>query len=126
MCAKKATSAPAKKPSTKPNSKTSENGQSAPSPAPAKSVTKTLGPKTVPAKSAAKTATEKSLSSHDIGEVAGEVWQLLSAGEPQTLASVKKSVKAPADVVAAAIGWLAREDKLAFTMSGKTLKLGLK
>lgn len=130
MCAKKATSAPAKKPaaktSGKPAAKASENGQASAAPAAAKSITKPLSAKTVPVKTVYIVAAERSLSCHDIGEVAGEVWQLLSEGGPQTLASVKKSVKAPADVVAAAIGWLAREDKLGFTLSGKSLKLALK
>jgi hypothetical protein len=131
MCAKKATSAPAKKSaakaSGKPVAKPSENGQPAtPSPAPAaKSVTKQLSAKTVPLKARAKVTAERSLSSHDIGVVAGEVWQLLSDSGPQTLASVKKTVKAPAEVVAAAIGWLAREDKLEFT-GGKSVRLSLK
>lgn len=125
MCAKKAVSASAKKTSATTSSHSIENGQTS-SPATAKAVTKSLSEKTVPVKSAAKVAAVRTLSSHDIGEVAGEVWQLLSGGEAQTLASVKKSVKAPADVVAAAVGWLAREDKLAFTMSGKTLKVMLK
>jgi hypothetical protein len=126
MCAKKATSAPAKKPAAKPNGKTTENGQAASAPAATKSVTKTITAKTVPVKAVAKVASERSLSNHDIGAVAGEIWQLLSGGEAQSLAAVKKSVKAPADVVAAAIGWLAREDKLEFTLSGKTQKLWLK
>jgi len=125
MCAKKATSAPAKKPAAKTSGKSAENGQASP-PAAAKAVTKSLSAKTMPVKVAAKVALERSLSCHDIGEVAGEVWQLLSEGGPQTLASVKKSVKVPADVVAAAIGWLAREDKLEFATSGKTVKLSLK
>ena len=126
MCAKKATSAPAKKPAAKASSKPAENGQAAAAPASAKPVTKSLSAKTVPVKAVAKVTTDRSLSNHDIGAVAGEIWQLLSAGETQTLAAVKKSVKAPADVVAAAIGWLAREDKLEFTTSGKTVKLSLK
>jgi hypothetical protein len=126
MCAKKATSASAKKPAAKTSGKSVENGQAAAAPASAKPVSKSMTAKTVPVKSVAKVTTERLLSNHDIGEVAGEIWQLLTAGEAQTLAVVKKSVKAPADVVAAAIGWLAREDKLEFTTSGKTLKLSLK
>jgi hypothetical protein len=61
-----------------------------------------------------------------IGHTAGDVWGLLSDGGPKTLAEVKKSVKAPADVVVAAIGWLAREDKLEFVTNGKTVKIGLR
>ena len=58
---------------------------------------------------------ERTLSPTDIGAVAGEIWGLLSGSKPQTLAAIKKSVSAPADVVLAAVGWLAREDKLEFS-----------
>jgi hypothetical protein len=61
-----------------------------------------------------------------IGHAAGEVWGFLSGGEPRTIADIKKSVKSPADVVVAAIGWLAREDKLEFVTNGKTVKIGLR
>jgi hypothetical protein len=61
-----------------------------------------------------------------IGHAAGDVWGFLSGGEPRTIAEVKKAVKAPADVVVAAIGWLAREDKLEFVTNGKTVKIGLR
>jgi hypothetical protein len=61
-----------------------------------------------------------------IGDVAGEVWGLLAKSDGQTLTAIKKSIDAPADLVVAAVGWLAREDKLAFTTSGRTVKLALK
>jgi hypothetical protein len=61
-----------------------------------------------------------------IGHAAGDVWGLLSSGDPRTIAEIKKSVKAPGDVVVAAIGWLAREHKLEFVASGKTVKIGLR
>jgi hypothetical protein len=126
MCAKKAASAP-KKPAAKPNGKSaakaaspdkaSQNGVAsspapvkAPAKAPAaksapKAVTKTLSAKTVPmaSVSSAKANATRGFSDHDIGEVAGEVWSFLSSGEPQTLASIKKAVKAPADLVTAAM-----------------------
>ena len=41
----------------------------------------------------------------------------------QTLAAVKKGVDQPADVTLMAIGWLAREGKLDFTTSGRSLKI---
>ena len=66
------------------------------------------------------------LSAHHIGEVAGEVWVALANGDGQTLAAIKKTVAAPPDVVLAAVGWLAREDKLEFAASGRTVKLSLK
>jgi hypothetical protein len=61
-----------------------------------------------------------------IGHAAGDVWGSLSGGEPRTIAEIKKTVKAPGDVVVAALGWLAREDKLEFITNGKTVKIGLK
>jgi len=131
MCAKKATPSPAakKKPvgtSRQPSAAASagENNGAAP-PVAASAATK----KTVPVKAAATTRlkpVERTLSTHDIGLVAGEIWGFLAEKEPQTLAAIKKGVTAPADVVAAAIGWLAREDKLEFTSSGRYLKIGLK
>ena len=62
----------------------------------------------------------------EIGHIAGEVWGALSDGEGQTLAAIKKKVSAPADLVTAAIGWLARENKLEFTSSGRTVKISLR
>ncbi len=61
-----------------------------------------------------------------IGHAAGEVWGLLSTNGPQTVAAIKKSVDAPPDVVLAGIGWLAREDKLEFETSGRTVKISLR
>jgi Winged helix-turn-helix domain (DUF2582) len=71
-------------------------------------------------------ASERTLSEIHIGEVAGEIWGLLSKGEGQTLAVIKKAIPAPPDVITAAIGWLAREDKLEFIASGRTMKITLK
>ena len=61
-----------------------------------------------------------------IGHTAGDVWGYLSAGEPRTIAEIKKSIPGSSDLVVAAIGWLAREDKLEFVTSGKTVKIGLR
>jgi hypothetical protein len=61
-----------------------------------------------------------------IGHAAGEVWGFLSGGAPRTIAEIKKAVNAPGDVVVAAIGWLAREDKLEFVTNGKTVRIGLR
>jgi hypothetical protein len=62
----------------------------------------------------------------EIGHVAGEVWGVLSGQGPLTLAAIKKEVEAPGDVVIAAIGWLAREDKLDFLTAGRTVKIALR
>lgn len=130
MCAKKAVPAPAvkKKPAgtSRKSSTTAAPENNGPAPV-AGATAKTK--KTVPLKVAVTTSlkpAERALSAHDIGLVAGEIWGFLAEKEPQTLAAIKKAVTAPADVIAAAIGWLAREDKLEFSTSGRTLKVGLK
>jgi hypothetical protein len=108
MCAKKATSPAPLKPAASATGKAAANG-------------KASATATKPAKSA-----ERTLSHHDIGLVAGEIWGLLAKSDGLSLSSIKKANAAPADVVLAAIGWLAREDKLKFTSSGRTLKISLK
>ena len=113
MSAKKVSAAATSKPSTTANRKSPTNGKAAETVAVPKPATK-------------KTAAERTLATLHIGEVAGEIWQLLFEKEAQTLAAMKKSIDAPADVVVAAVGWLAREGKLEFTASGKTLKISLK
>ena len=71
--------------------------------------------------------TKRRLSSNaEIGDVAGSVWELLNAEGDQSLAAIKKSIDAPADLVAAAVGWLAREDKLEFTSNGRTTRVALR
>jgi hypothetical protein len=62
----------------------------------------------------------------EIGHVAGDVWGALTRKGPLTLAGIKKEVKAPGDIVAAAIGWLAREEKLDFITAGRTVKIALR
>jgi len=61
-----------------------------------------------------------------IGETAGLVWNTLTAKGPLTLSALKKHVKAPGDSVLMAIGWLAREDKLALQQKGGVQILCLK
>ncbi|MCS7465958.1 winged helix-turn-helix domain-containing protein [Stieleria sp. ICT_E10.1] len=67
----------------------------------------------------------RTFDNSEIGLVAGEVWQTLEGRGEQTLTSVKKSVEAPGDLVTAAVGWLARENKLRFVQSGRTTKVTL-
>jgi hypothetical protein len=72
-------------------------------------------------------AREPGAMSHiEIGHVAGELWGALSRNGGLTVASLKKEVAAPGDVVMAAIGWLAREDKLAFDTAGRVVKVSLR
>ena len=68
---------------------------------------------------------QRVLSNDRIGEVAGDVWQLLTNQSEQSLTAIKKSIDAPTDVVMAAVGWLAREDKLEFKSSGRSVKISL-
>jgi winged helix-turn-helix protein DUF2582 len=66
------------------------------------------------------------MSGIEIGHVAGDVWGVLSNHGELTLAVLKKEVAAPADMVLAAIGWLAREDKIEFSTTGRTIKVSLR
>jgi hypothetical protein len=69
---------------------------------------------------------QRGLSSEAIGITAGEVWRVLAERGGQTLAGLKKAVDAPDDQVLLALGWLAREDKLAFEATGRTITVSLK
>ena len=122
MSTKKAAAATIGKPSTTASRKSPTNRKSA---IPSTAVSQQPAAKKHSATSA-RAASERTLSPIHIAEVAGEDWQLLSENDSQTLAAIKKSINAPADVVLAAVGWLAREGKLEFTVSGKTLKISLK
>jgi hypothetical protein len=61
-----------------------------------------------------------------VGETAGHVWRVLETKGPLSLSALKKQVKAPADLVLMAVGWLAREEKLALDEKGRTQLLRLK
>jgi hypothetical protein len=69
---------------------------------------------------------QRTLSTEEIGHVAGDLWGYLDKGGAQTLAAIKKEVNAPNDLVLAAIGWLAREDKLSFSGNNRSLKISLR
>lgn len=73
-----------------------------------------------------KAAGPQALTGIEIGHVAGEVWAVLVKDGEQTLVALKKAVKAPPNLVVAAIGWLAREDKLEFNTAGPSPKIGLR
>ena len=83
--------------------------------------------KAAPKKSAAPAAPARSLTVEEIGHAAGEVWGALSTGNGGvSLAALKKSVDAPADLVLLALGWLAREDKIEIDASGRAPTISLK
>jgi hypothetical protein len=60
-----------------------------------------------------------------IGETAGKVWQFLQKNESATLTAVEKGVKAPASAVYMALGWLAREGKVAIEQEKRSVKVSL-
>lgn len=95
-----------------------------------KTAKKAAAPKTAPAAKpkAAKKApapATPSIDSDAIGHAAGDVWGFLHGKDPQTLAAVKKAASS-ADLALMAVGWLAREGKLDFTASGRSVKVSLK
>ena len=61
-----------------------------------------------------------------IGETAGTIWETLSRLGPLNLTSLMDEVPAPQSVFFMAIGWLAREDKLAFESADGDYAVSLK
>jgi glycine/D-amino acid oxidase-like deaminating enzyme len=61
-----------------------------------------------------------------IGDTAGTVWRLLTENGPMTMAKLVKAAGEPRDLVMQALGWLAREDKLAIEEEGRTRVISLK
>jgi hypothetical protein len=60
-----------------------------------------------------------------IGETAGRVWQMLSDNGPTTMAKLAKAVGEPRDIVMQAVGWLAREGKIAIDDNHRTPMVSL-
>jgi hypothetical protein len=61
----------------------------------------------------------------EIGERAGQVWHILEQQGPMSLTKLLKVVEAPRDSVMQAVGWLAREGKIALdaTPRGRVIAL---
>ena len=68
----------------------------------------------------------RDLATEQIGIVAGLLWAQLNEQGEQSVSAIKSSLEVPADLVLAAIGWLAREDKLLFRMSGRSVLVSLR
>ncbi len=64
--------------------------------------------------------------SDEIGHMAGKVWRTLHEQGEMTVAGLKKAVGAKDSSVDWAIGWLAREGKLAFRKDRNLMKVALK
>lgn len=63
---------------------------------------------------------------HSIGTVAGKVWQTLNTKGEMSMTALKKALGSKDASVDWAIGWLAREGKLAFHKEKNVIKVGLK
>lgn len=62
----------------------------------------------------------------EIGESAGRLWHYLAENPLSTIDEAAKGLKLKDNVLAMAVGWLAREDKLYFEVEGKAVRLALK
>ena len=61
-----------------------------------------------------------------VGETAGKIWHLLNDSGAQTVTQLKKKLNGSGELVAFALGWLAREDKVAISQDKRSLKVVLK
>jgi predicted transcriptional regulator len=61
----------------------------------------------------------------DIGNTAGKVWTFLRKSGESSLTAIERGVGAPKPLVCMAIGWLAREGKIALRQDKRTLQLSL-
>ena len=61
-----------------------------------------------------------------IGEMAGNVWKVLSEKGSLTIAKLKTALKADPFILDAAIGWLAREDKVDISKTSSSVTISLK
>ena len=68
----------------------------------------------------------KAEMNEEIGTVAGAMWHALNTKGEMTLAQLKKEVGEKSPVFEFAVGWLAREDKLALTREKRSYRIDLK
>jgi hypothetical protein len=72
--------------------------------------------------------TTEMMSTHQveaIGSMAGAVWEYLNENGAVTLSKLARDIDAPRDTVMQAVGWLAREGKLAFHESNRSKLISL-
>lgn len=62
----------------------------------------------------------------EIGTAAGAIWRALAGNGGYTLAKLRKSVDCQAPVFDWAVGWLARENKIAITREKRSFLVHLK
>lgn len=63
---------------------------------------------------------------HQVGETAGQIWHALQQKGPLGLSALKKQLGAPDFILSMALGWLAREDKIAIAAEGRSYRVELK
>jgi Winged helix-turn-helix domain (DUF2582) len=61
----------------------------------------------------------------EIGAAAGKVWGFLAASGPVSLSALEKGVNAPRNLVDMAVGWLAREGKVAVDREERSIRIRL-
>ena len=61
----------------------------------------------------------------EIGKTAGEVWKYLGKNGKVSVTDLPNKVRANPDLVHQAIGWLAREEKVAFTKQARMTYVSL-
>jgi Winged helix-turn-helix domain (DUF2582) len=69
---------------------------------------------------------EPAMLQEEIGAAAGAIWRALAGNGGYTLPKLRKSVDCQAPVFDWAIGWLARENKIAITREKKSFLVHLK
>jgi len=75
--------------------------------------------------SLAKVAPKGGYMQEEIGATAGAIWKILHAKGELSLSQLKKQTKAKPPVFDWAIGWLARENKIAFTQQKRSIRVRL-
>jgi len=60
-----------------------------------------------------------------VGETAGRVWEYLQGSGKSALTSIERDIDAPTALVHMALGWLAREGKLAVQQEGRQAQVWL-
>jgi hypothetical protein len=63
---------------------------------------------------------------NEIGEAAGAIWIALNEKGEMAMARLKSETNLATNMLNMGLGWLAREDKVQFSGSGKSLKVSLK
>jgi len=61
-----------------------------------------------------------------VGEAAGLIWLAIDSQGPLKTTALKKQLKLNDTILHMALGWLAREDKIEMTASGRTFLVQLK